>query len=122
MLNCGLCRIQIFQVKFSFRECSTFFTLLEKCPNTEFFWSIFSRFRTECRDLLRKSPSSVRIWENTDQKKLCIWTLFTQCHLMTKFPKIEFKYVSLYLFEFKILLILLKTKAAVHRRFSRELF
>ena len=30
-------------------------------------------------DLLRKSPYSVRIQENKDQKKLCIWKLFTQC-------------------------------------------
>ena len=33
--------------------------LREKCPNTELFL--------------------VRMQENTDQKKLCIWTLFTQC-------------------------------------------
>ena len=29
--------------------------------------------------ILRKSTYSVRIQENTDQKKLRIWTLFTQC-------------------------------------------
>ena len=28
---------------------------------------------------LRKSPYSVQMQENTDQKKLCIWTLFPQC-------------------------------------------
>ena len=28
---------------------------------------------------LRKSPYSVQIQENTDQKKLRIWTLFTHC-------------------------------------------
>ena len=33
-------------------------SLREKCPNTEFFL--------------------VRMWENTDHKKLLIWTLFTQ--------------------------------------------
>ena len=33
-------------------------TLREKCPNTEFFL--------------------VRLQENTDQKKICIWTFFTQ--------------------------------------------
>ena len=27
------------------------------------------------------SPYSVRIQENTDQKKLRIWTIFTQCEL-----------------------------------------
>ena len=40
-----------------------FITPREKCRNTEF---------------LRKPPYSVRIQENTDQKKLRIWTLFTQ--------------------------------------------
>ena len=34
----------------------------EKCSNTEFFM--------------------VRIQENTDQKKLCTWTLFTQCFFL----------------------------------------
>ena len=33
------------------------------------FWSVFSRIRTEY---------SVRIWENTEQKKLRIWGIFTQ--------------------------------------------
>ena len=41
------------------------------------FWSVFSRIRTEYGDLLRKSSYSVRIRENTDQKKLRIWTLHT---------------------------------------------
>ena len=36
----------------------------EKCPNTEFFL--------------------VRIQENTDQKKLRIWTLFKQCRHMLR--------------------------------------
>ena len=39
--------------------------LREKCPNTEFF-------------LVRILLYSVRIQENADQKKLRIWTLFTQ--------------------------------------------
>ena len=38
----------------------------EKCPDTEFF-------------LVRIFLHSVRIQENTDTKKLRIWTLFTQC-------------------------------------------
>ena len=45
-----------------------------------FFWSVFSRIRTEYGDfgdLHSKSPYSVRIRENTDQKKHRIWTLFT---------------------------------------------
>ena len=41
-------------------------TLREKCPNKEFF-------------LVRIFPFSDWIRENTDQKKLRIWTLFTKC-------------------------------------------
>ena len=49
--------------------------LREKCPITEFFWSVFSRIRTEYGDLRSKF---VQMRENTDQKKFRIWTLFTQ--------------------------------------------
>ena len=34
-----------------------------------FFWSVFSRIRTESGELLRKFLYSVRIRENTDRKK-----------------------------------------------------
>ena len=44
-----------------------------------FFWSIFSRIWTEYGEILPISPYSVRMRENTDQKKLRIWTLFMQC-------------------------------------------
>ena len=50
-----------------------------------FFWLVFSCIRTEYRDLLRKSPYSGRIQGNTDQKKLCIWTLFI--HAVSKLPE-----------------------------------
>ena len=43
-----------------------------------FFWSLFSCIWTEYGDLRSKSPYLVQIQENTDQKKLRIWTLFTQ--------------------------------------------
>ena len=43
-----------------------------------FFWSIFSRIRTEFGEIRSISPYSVRMRENTDQKKSRIWTLFTQ--------------------------------------------
>ena len=43
-----------------------------------YFWSVFSRIWTKYREILRTSPYSVRMRENTDQKKLCVWTLFTQ--------------------------------------------
>ena len=42
-----------------------------------FFWSVFSGIRTDTKI----SPYSVWTWENTDQKKLRIWTHFIQCIL-----------------------------------------
>ena len=43
-----------------------------------FFWSVFSRIRTEYGEIRSISPYSVRMRENTDQKKLPICTHFTQ--------------------------------------------
>ena len=43
-------------------------SLRENCPSSEFFWSVFSRIRTEYGEILRISPYSVRMQENTDQK------------------------------------------------------
>ena len=43
-------------------------TLREKCPNMEFFWSVFSRIWSEYGDLLLKSAYSVQVRENKDQK------------------------------------------------------
>ena len=37
-----------------------------------FFWSVFSGIRTEYGDIRSISPYLVRMWENTDQKKLRI--------------------------------------------------
>ena len=45
-----------------------FYAQREKCPNTEFFWSVFSSIWSEYGDLPSKSPYSVQIRENTDQK------------------------------------------------------
>ena len=45
-------------------------------------WSVFSCIQTEYGDPHRKSPYSVQIQDNTDRKKLRIWTLFTQCALV----------------------------------------
>ena len=42
------------------------------------FWSVFSCIQTECGEILRISPYSVRMRENKDNKLLRIWTLFTQ--------------------------------------------
>ena len=43
-----------------------------------FFWYVFSCIRTEYGALRSKSSYSIRIRENMDQKKLCIWIIFTQ--------------------------------------------
>ena len=43
-----------------------------------FFWSLFSRIRTEYGEIRSISPYSVRMRENADQKKLHIRTFFTQ--------------------------------------------
>ena len=40
-----------------------------------FFWSVFSRIRTEYGEIRSISPYLVRIRENTDQKKLRTWIL-----------------------------------------------
>ena len=53
--------------------------LSEKCPNTEFFLACIFRIWTEYGHLLCKTPCSVQIRENIDQKKLSIWTFFAQC-------------------------------------------
>ena len=68
-----------------------------------FSWSIFSWISTEYGVLWTKSPYSVQIQENKDQKKLRIWTLFTQglfLHLKNKkawriFPKKPLKNYTL---------------------------
>ena len=43
-----------------------------------FFQSVFSCIRIEQGNLRSKYPDTVRIQENTDQKKLRTWTFFTQ--------------------------------------------
>ena len=43
-----------------------------------FFWSLYSRIRTEYGEILRISSYSIRMREYRDQKKLRIWTHFTQ--------------------------------------------
>ena len=45
----------------------TSLALRKKCLFSELFWSVFSRFWTECGEILRISPYSVRMRENTDQ-------------------------------------------------------
>ena len=41
--------------------------LREKCSHAELFWPVFSRTWTEYGDILRISPYSIRMRENTEQ-------------------------------------------------------
>ena len=41
---------------------------IKSCPYSEFFWSVFSGIWTEYGDLRSKSPYSVQMRENADQK------------------------------------------------------
>ena len=50
---------------------------MESAQMRSYIWSVLSCTQTKYGDLLRKSPYSVWIQENTDQKQLPIWTLFT---------------------------------------------
>ena len=42
--------------------------LREKCSYSEFFWSVYSRIRTECGETRSTSPYSVGMRERTEQK------------------------------------------------------
>ena len=58
---------------FSF-PCAFFVSYIQYVKSVQirsFFWSVFSRIQTEYGEILRMR-------ENMDQKKLSIWTLFTQ--------------------------------------------
>ena len=63
-----------------------------------FFWSVFTRIPIEYREIPSISPYSVRMQENTYQKKLPIWTNFTQCESFLK-TKVAKENISDNLFE-----------------------
>ena len=69
----------------------------EKCPNTEVFLFPHSDWLRRDTPYLRISPYSVRMWENTDQKKICMWTLFTQFELDSLHGKDFSSFVCSYL-------------------------
>ena len=64
-----------FPIFYEFYETSALQLTTKSYWKRSFFWSLFSHIRTEYGEIFR---------ENTDQKKLRIWTLFTQCwwHLL----------------------------------------
>ena len=43
------------------------YTLCEKCPYLQLFWSVFSRIRTEHGEIRSISPYLIRMRENADQ-------------------------------------------------------
>ena len=93
VILCGKCpNTEFFLVHKVTIKNANFFVIIVSCLRTHqrknftflhynftFFWSVFSRFRTEYEDLRSKSPYSVQIREKTDQIKLCIWNFFSQC-------------------------------------------
>ena len=56
-------------IRYCFPSTLLFFqhTLREKCPYSQLFWSVFSHIRIKHGEILRISPYSVRMRENTDQ-------------------------------------------------------
>ena len=53
-----------------------------------FFWFVFPAFGLKIGKIRNISPYSIRIKENTDQKKLCISTLFTRWRYLISIIKI----------------------------------
>ena len=64
------------------RQLFRIFKLIFYCVKSfqirSYFWSVSFCSRIEYGDLRSKSPYSIQIQENTDQKEIYIWTLFTQ--------------------------------------------
>ena len=76
-VKAGVSQVSVLRLLF----CWWYFLCVKSVQIRSFFWSVFSCIRTGYGGLRSKSPYPVRIQENTDQKKLRIWTLFTQCSL-----------------------------------------
>ena len=58
-------------------------TLREKCPNTEFFWSAFSRIRTGYGEILLSFMYSVRMWK-IQTRKSSVFGHFSHSDRQTK--------------------------------------
>ena len=56
---------------------SVWLDCLKSAQIRSFFWSLFSGTRSKYRNLRSKSPHSVRVWKNTDQKnsEILIWNI-----------------------------------------------
>ena len=90
-----------------------------------YFLSVFSCIWTEYVDLRSKSPYSIRIQENTDQKWLRLWTLFTQWKLQEQ-KKCVIKGILKFndykgcLQNNKIILKLKRFKSEAHNAYTEE--
>ena len=95
-----------------------------------FFWPIFSSVWTEYQDLRRIFPY-YRIRENKDQKKLHIWTFFTQFSLHQRLilewnEKIYLTWLLIFFFwsftfhNVFIIIVFLKSRSSV--KFTRNVF
>ena len=60
--------------------------LRKKCPYLQLFWSVFSRIWTEYGEVLRISPYSVRMRENTDQNN-SEYEYFLRSVVITHLPR-----------------------------------
>ena len=71
-------------------------SLREKCPYSEFFWSVFFRSWTEYGDILRISLYSVRMRENMDQKNSEYGHFSRNAYDLqnTKLPKTGMKFIK----------------------------
>ena len=59
-------------------------------------WSVFSRFLTEYGEIQSIPLYSVWMQKNMDQKKLCVWTLFTQCSHLIYWTTSHFLNIAFY--------------------------
>ena len=66
--------------------CLDLLWLYEKCPYFEFFWSVFSRIRTEYGEIRSASPYPDQMRENTDQKN-SEYGYYSYSMSYHKFPK-----------------------------------
>ena len=62
------------------------FSLREKCPYSEFFWSVFARIQTEHGEIPYLSIFNPNVGKYGPEK-LQIWKLFTQCSKQPHFEQ-----------------------------------
>ena len=77
-------RISSFCIQWKVLQCPYLELIKKRFWIRSFFWSVFSRIRTEYGEIIRISPYSVRLQESSDQKKLrytsraCEWVWYNK--------------------------------------------